>query len=162
MAYKKVKQGVYYHPKYGRVMEHEGRSTHIFWNQDMLGFLRRHFATSINDELAECLGVSPRTVVRKARELGLHKDPVWLAGIWDERRVMANAKVRRLGNSGQFAKGQRRHPSTEFKPGHQMTPEEKQCMRESLRAWALRHPQKLKDRAAKSWQTRRMKMAMAV
>lgn len=158
MAKEKAKQGVYYHPKYGRVMEHEGRSMHIFWNQDMLGFLRRHFATTLNNELAECLGVSPRTVVRKARELGLEKDPVWLAGIWDERRIMANAKVRRTGNGGQFVKGERRHPSTEFKPGHQMTPEQRQRQRDGLRVWALRHPQKVKERAIKIWETRRRNM----
>lgn len=95
------------------------------------------------------------TVVRKARELGLEKDPVWLAGIWDERRIMANAKVRRTGNGGQFVKGEHRHPSTEFKPGHQMTPEQRQRQRDGLRVWALRHPQKVKERAIKIWETRR-------
>ena len=58
----------------------------------MIDWLKRYFSTNINQEIAEELGVSPRTMLRKARELGLKKDQEWLDKIWEERRLMAAAK----------------------------------------------------------------------
>lgn len=106
----------FYSLKHGRVVVREKYSTRIFWNTDMLDYLRRHFATTLNDELAGCLGVSHRTMIRKARELGLKKDPAWLKTIWDERRKWAQSASRRLGYPGCFKKGQHASPATEFKP----------------------------------------------
>lgn len=47
----------------------------------MLSDLKRHYPTTKNKELAELLGVSERTLVRKARELGIGKNPEWLASV---------------------------------------------------------------------------------
>jgi hypothetical protein len=63
------KDGTFFHPKLGRVVVKKGRSMRIHWNQTMIDYLKRNFATTLNDELAEWLGVSLRTMVRKAREL---------------------------------------------------------------------------------------------
>ena len=108
----------FYHPAMDRIVVRDHYATRIFWSKQMLQFLRQNFATTLNDELAGWLGVSVRTMIRKARELGLQKDATWLKGIWDERRRMAVASTKVNGNSGTFRKGFHASPSTEFKKGH--------------------------------------------
>jgi hypothetical protein len=50
----------------------------IKWTPHMLQTLRNYFSTSFNKELADELGVSLRTLIRKAREFGLQKEPGFL------------------------------------------------------------------------------------
>lgn len=69
----------------------------------------------LNNDLSEWLGVSVRTVVRKARELGLEKDAAWLKDIYDERRMMAHSASKAKGYPGAFQKGMHASPATEFK-----------------------------------------------
>lgn len=109
---------IYFHPEKERIVVHDHYATRIFWNQQMLQYLQQNFATMLNSELAEWLGVSQRTVIRKARELGLEKDAGWLRDIWAERRMMAVASTKTNGNAGLFRKGQHASPETEFKKGH--------------------------------------------
>ena len=106
----------FYSEKHGRIVTRYHHSTRIFWSKDMLDYLRRHFPCTLNEELAGCLGVSHRTMIRKARELGLQKDPAWLKAICDERRQWAHSASRRLGYPGCFKKGHHASPATEFKP----------------------------------------------
>jgi len=115
--YVKKPDGVFLHPSYGRVMEHRGYSTRIYWNGVMLSDLRRYYPKMLNEELAGLLGVSVRTMIRKVRELGLEKDPKWLAGIWEERRLWAQIAARRKGHPGAFKKGGTVGASYRFKPG---------------------------------------------
>lgn len=75
---KKVPDKKFYDESKGLYMEHKGYSTRISWSGNMLCILKRHYATTFNEELAELIGVSPRTLVRKARELGISKDPDWM------------------------------------------------------------------------------------
>ena len=105
MAYVKQKDGIYYCPRRRRTMEHRGCATSIYWSPSMLNDLRRWFPTTLNNELAEIFGVSPRTLIRKARALGLVKDPHWLAEIWEERRLMAQIRSKQLGHPGTFKPG---------------------------------------------------------
>ena len=154
---KRKKEGVHYSPKAGRIMEYHGYSVRIHWSPQMLAYLRRHFSTTLNEELAGCLGVSQRTMVRKARELGLEKDPSWLSGIWDERRLMAHAASRSKGYPGRFRKGVRSYPEGEFKPGRKPSPEERARMSEAMRLWYLRNPDKARLKARKAAETRRMR-----
>lgn len=109
---------IFMHPTMGRLVEHEGYATRIFWNQQMLHFLKNNYATTTNDELAGCLGVSTRTMIRKARQLGLQKDKEWLAQTWNDNRMMAHAVSKRMGYPGTFRKGEHASPATEFKKGH--------------------------------------------
>ena len=138
--YKKVPDGKRYHPSYGRIMEHQGYATRIFWNKDMLDYLRQHYATTLNEELAGCLGVSQRTMIRKARELGLEKKP----GFLDERRrdisALAAESLKKSENvSTRFRKGVRNNPAGEFKPGHIESPETKAKRSEALKhSWKRR------------------------
>lgn len=156
--YQRKKDGLYHDPKTGRTMQHEGYATRIHWSAAMLDYLRRHFPTTLNEELAGCIGVSPRTLVRKARELGLEKDPQWLSQIYEERRRMAHCAANRKGNPGCFKKGERRNPDGEFKPGHRLTPEQEQKRSESMRRWYRLHPAEARQKTAKMWETRRNKM----
>lgn len=105
---------VFYHPTMRRIVVRDHYATRIFWNQQMLEFLSKNYATMLNSELAEWLGVSERTTVRKARELGLKKDTQWLASVWNERRKMACASNKVKGNPGCFKKGMHASSATEF------------------------------------------------
>ena len=105
MAYQKKKDGLYYNSGKGKIMEHKGYATSIHWTPQMIADLRRWFPTTLNEELAGILGVSQRTMIRKARELGLQKNPEWLKQIWNECRMIAHAESKRKGYPGAFKKG---------------------------------------------------------
>lgn len=105
-----------YSSKHGRIVTKDHYAIRIFWSEDMLDFLKANYATTLNEELAGCLGVSVRTLVRKAREIGLEKDQSWLRRIWDERRLIAHVVSKKMGYPGTFKKGQHASPATEFKP----------------------------------------------
>lgn len=102
---KKVPDGTFYHKSYDRIMVHNGCSVRIFWSPSMISYLQKHFPTTKNQDLSEALGVSPRTITRKARELGLEKNSEWLQGVWDEHRLMAQAESKRKGYPGGFKPG---------------------------------------------------------
>jgi hypothetical protein len=156
MAYQPARQGVYYNPKVGRIVHHEHYATRIFWNTQMLDYLRRHFPTTLNEELAGCLGVSPRTMIRKARELGLEKDPEWLSAVWEERRKLAHVISKRKGYPGGFKKGERANPAGEFKAGEPRSEEMKRKQGEGMKRWYKRHPREASAKALKAWETRRL------
>jgi len=156
MSYKKVRDGIFYNPKLGRIVNHQGYSTSIHWSTSMLDYLRRHFPTTLNEELAGCLGVSVRTMIRKARELGLQKDPVWLRQVWEERRKMGHIRRKRMGWPGAFQKGQHSYPDGEYKPGHNLTDEQRAKRVASLQKYYRLNPKKARAKALKAWETRRM------
>ena len=49
--------------------------------QEQLEWFRKNFDHTKNQELAACLGTSPRTVTRMARELGLWKTKEFVAAM---------------------------------------------------------------------------------
>lgn len=86
----------------GRAKEYKGRySVYLYWNPTMIRTLRELFPTTKNADLAIELGVSERTLVRKARELGVNKDPVWQSEVWEENRKLAHFANRIKPNAGQ-------------------------------------------------------------
>ena len=50
----------------------------LYWTPNMISVLKRHYPNSPNSEVCEMLGVSERTMVRKARELGLYKSQEYI------------------------------------------------------------------------------------
>lgn len=50
----------------------------IFWTDEMIETLRKKFPTEYNKYLAIELGVSIRSLIRKARDLGIDKEPRFL------------------------------------------------------------------------------------
>ena len=103
--HRKVADGTFMHRTLGRLVEHKGYSTRIFWNGNMLSIMRRHYHNTLNRELAEMLGVSERSVTRKAREMGLEKDKSFVASLSREHLLLANARSKELGYPGGFTKG---------------------------------------------------------
>lgn len=137
----KKPDGIFLDQRTGRVWEHRGYSKHIYWSRQMLDDLRSMYPTTFNYDLAHILGVSSRTMIRKARELGLEKDREWLRGVYRENVRVACCLNKVHGNKGQFKKGVRSSPDTEFKSGRRkpLTDEQEAKRRESLkRSWCLR------------------------
>ena len=143
------------HPKYGRVMEHHGYATRIYWSPQMLDYMQRNYPTTLNKDLADWLGVSVTTVIRKARQLGLRKAPEWMRQMSVERCHLANAANARKGNSGRFKKGVHHNPAGEFKKGHKETPEGREKRLAGLRRYNLTHPKEVAAARRKAWQSRR-------
>lgn len=108
-----------YISKDGRTRELTGRKgvNRLHWNSAMINKLHDLFPVMKTEDLAIDLGVSPRTVVRKARELGISKDPQWLSDVWEENRRLAQTINRIHPNKGSenFVKLGAAH---RFKPGH--------------------------------------------
>lgn len=96
--------GIFYTDN-GQKVQKKGYSRKIYWDGNMLSILRRYFPNTRNEEVAEMLGVSPRTVVRKARELGIDKDPDFCKEMSRQASLLAYAENRRNGYRGLFQKG---------------------------------------------------------
>ena len=52
-----------------------GRPQKFPWTEDMLSYLREHYYSECASDIADVIGCSSTTVINKARELGLEKDP---------------------------------------------------------------------------------------
>lgn len=122
----------------------------------MLDYLRRYFPNTTNDELAGCIGVSKTTLIRKARELGLEKDPKWLSSIQRVNIRLANSVNKRKGNPGRFKKGEHAYPDGEFKPGVSQSEEIKRKQIAGIKKWYRLHPLEAKAKSYKAWETRRL------
>lgn len=109
------RKGARYYPDTNRVEEAPNGTRRIAWSRQMIDELRRMFPDHLNQDVADFLGVSPRTVIRKARELGINKDPDWLHNIWEDRRKQAHMVSRFKGYPGTIKPGEHRSPDTEFK-----------------------------------------------
>lgn len=97
--------GIRYNADTGRKILKQGYSRKIYWDGNMLSVLRRYFPNTRNEEVAEMLGVSPRTVVRKARELGIYKDPDFCKDMSRQAALLAYSKNKREGYKNLFPKG---------------------------------------------------------
>jgi len=122
--------------KLGLKKDHYG----IVWTDEQLKLLHDYFPTMFNKPLAKWIGVSLRTMIRKARELGLEKKP----GFLDERRrdiqALASEALKKSTNvHSRFKKGVRNNPAGEFKPGHIESQETKAKRSEALKhSWKKR------------------------
>lgn len=95
----------------------------IEWTPQKLKLLTDFFPIMFNDALAKWLGVSIRTVTRKARELGLKKREDFRELKKDAIRQKQSAALKKVECATRFRRGE--HPSlaTEFKKGHRQSPE---------------------------------------
>lgn len=124
----------------------------------MLGYLRKNYARTLNRELCDHLCMSERTMIRKARELGLSKDPRWLEEVWEERRQLAHMIARAKGYPGRIVPGDGRGEAHRFKAGHTLTDDQKEKRAAAIHEWAKRHRKETRERMLKAWETRRGKM----
>lgn len=120
---KKRPDGILRDNKTGRIIEKKGCMIRLFWSKQMIDDIKRYYPYMINEDLAGMLGVSPRTLTRKARELGLNKDNEWLNKKWSDNRLLANVIAKKKGYPGAFPKGFHNNPDGEFRPGHRCSPE---------------------------------------
>ena len=156
---RKVPDGIRIDPNTGRKIEHRGLARRIFWDRRMLDDLKRLYATTKNEDLVDIIGVSQRTLIRKARELGLEKDAAWQHNNVMRHQKMATFESRRLGYPGHFKKGEHICPENEFKPGHTESEEIKSKRIASMKKWYRNHPFAAKERGKKISETKRRKYA---
>ena len=91
------------------------------WTAEKIEYLRHHFAKTANAAIVQAIGVSERTIQRKAKELGLAKDPAYIAEIARDG-LMQIDYLRICGRKMGPPKGLRCNPKGEFKPGHKESP----------------------------------------
>lgn len=77
----------------------------LYWDSAMLHAIRTYFPNTDNKEVAELCGVSERTLLRKARELGIYKSEEYIKKSNRIKIVLMHTHSRLYGNSGQFKKG---------------------------------------------------------
>lgn len=133
MPYQPTPEGVFYDADTGRLYYHKHYARAIFWSPQMLHTMRTMFPTTRNEEMAGILGMSLRTIVRKARAMGLKKDPAWMRDVYNSNRRLAQAAAKVHGNSGRFVKGQHANLHGEYKPGRTPTASELAKHAEAMR-----------------------------
>lgn len=75
----------------------------IIWTDEMIKIMKKEFPVNFNKEIAKKFGIGWRSVVRKARELGIKKEPLFLE---KRRRTITQMAVEALppnnnkGNKG--------------------------------------------------------------
>lgn len=87
----------------------------IEWTPQKLKLLTDFFPIMFNDALAKWLGVSRRTLTRKARELGLKKKDNFHEMKKDKIRERQSEALKKVECATRFKKGQHASPATEFK-----------------------------------------------
>ena len=70
--------GVAYSRKLDRVVVNNGVKYSYYWSEAMLKDLKRLYPRTRNADLKIIFNMGERSIVRKARELGLEKDPEWM------------------------------------------------------------------------------------
>lgn len=89
----------------------------IIWTDEMITIVREQFPLTFNKELAAQLGVSWRSLIRKARELGIEKEPGFLD---KNRETITRMGVEKNYNKYTGCKGWSvpNSEATRFKPGN--------------------------------------------
>lgn len=110
----------------------------IVWTPQMLKLLNDHYATMFNRDLTKLVGVSMRSLIRKARELGLEKTPDFQEV--KRKEIGRRAGLAKIGKTSPalFRKGEHRNPGGEFKPGRVESAETKAKRAASLREYHRR------------------------
>lgn len=90
----------------------------IEWSDLMLEILRTKFSTEYNKYIALQLGVSMRSAIRKARELGIEKEPKFLEFRRMEISSMAQTAKPENKNKGNKGWCVPNSNNTRFKPGN--------------------------------------------
>ena len=94
------------------------------WTQDGCENIPALLPCQFKDkDLAKWLGVSKRTLIRKARTLGLQKKENFCELRKMDIAHLSSEALKRMPSDTRFKKGERHNPKGEFKPGHSETPE---------------------------------------
>jgi len=68
----------FYLDEIGRPIEYHHGQKRLAWTPQMVDDFKRFYPTTKNEELAGIFMVSPSSISRKAKSLGIKKDKVWL------------------------------------------------------------------------------------
>ena len=98
--------------------KHKRDSRKKNWTPDMIRTLTESFPVSYNKVLAAQLGVSWRTLVRKARELGLEKEPFFLENRRNEITKLATKAHPPHPHKGDKGWHVPNSENSRFKPGN--------------------------------------------
>ena len=114
----------------------KGKDPGIRWTPQMEKMVRDFYPTMFSKDLAKWIGVSHRSLIRKARELGVAK----VEGFLEKRRADINRRTgAKSANATSFRKGNQIGKEFRFEKGHQMTAEEKEKHHASMkRYWERR------------------------
>lgn len=66
----------------GRLVEHKNGRIRLYWGELKIAQFKKDYPFMRNDDLAVKYDCSFRTVIRRAREMGLEKDKVWLRNVY--------------------------------------------------------------------------------
>ena len=101
-CHRKQKKASYdkYHPQIymgdeGKLLKRSQGHPCIFWNGNMLSELKRYYPNTSNRDMVDLLGVSERTIVRKARELGLEKSEEYVSKVNKGKSFLAHMEKRK-------------------------------------------------------------------
>lgn len=103
---------------FGVVPRQRAKRLKIKWTPAMVQQLTNRFPVEFTKDVAASLGVSPRTAVRKARELGIEKVPDFLVTRKIEIQQMAAEGCRRAFNPTRWKKGSQAGKATQFRKGN--------------------------------------------
>ena len=101
-----------------KVPRQRARRVKIEWDPGMLQQIRERFPVEFTRALAASLGIGHRTAIRKARELGIEKEPGFLATRKAEIQGMAAEACRKAYNPGRWKKGRQAGKATQFRKGN--------------------------------------------
>jgi hypothetical protein len=97
----------------------------VVWTPQMLKRLVDYYPLLFNEALAKMLGVSQRTMARKASELGLKKPDDFMQRKADDYSRKMSASLKKAYAAGrkvsQFKPGVRNNPEGEFRKGFRFT-----------------------------------------
>lgn len=93
------------------------------WTPQRVKMLTDFYGIMFNKDLALWLGMSERTLKRKARELGLKKGESFYRRKSAVIRQRQSESLKKAECSSRIKKGERRSPDTEFKKGYKPSAE---------------------------------------
>ncbi len=95
--HKPVPKGVFFDDSTGKLIDRRTPYPQPFWSENMLNILRRYYPISPTREVSELVGLSCKSVTKKAKQLGLSKSREYiqkmnaengiLGGIANKRRI---------------------------------------------------------------------------
>lgn len=94
----------------------------IEWTPQKLKLLTDFYPIMFNEALAKWLGISIRTLSRKAKELGLKKRDDFRELKKEAWRQRQSEALKKVECATRFKKGQHPSPATEFKKGQKQSP----------------------------------------
>ena len=99
-------------------LKEKRRTSGITWTDEMLFILQSEFSTTFNKDLAKKLNVGWRTLIRKARALGLEKESDFLEKNRIEIEKLAKAALKPQPTKGLKGWSVPNSEKTRFKPGN--------------------------------------------